>query len=220
MFIGHFGVAFGAKRAARRVSLGTLFAACQFADLLWPSFLLLGIEHVEIRPGITVVTPLDFTSYPYSHSLVALVMWAALFGTLYVLLNRWRLGAGVTIAALVLSHWVLDVLVHRPDMPITLGGPTRLGFGLWNSLPATLIAEFCFFTVGVWTYARETTARDRVGSAGFASLVGFLVVVYVVNIVGPPPPNVRAVAWAAQAMWLLVAWAYWIDRHRIPVPQA
>jgi hypothetical protein len=217
MFLGHFAVGFGAKRAVPGVSLGALFAAGQLADLLWPTFLLLGIEHVEIRPGITTVTPLDFVSYPYSHSLVALTAWGILFGAGYALLNRSRLTAAITIAVVVISHWVLDVLVHRPDMPLTIGGSTRLGLGLWNSLPVTLIAELSMFTAGVVLYARQTRARDRIGSLAFGSLVGFLLVVYLANVFGPPPPSVTAVAWSVQAMWLLVIWAYWVDRHRIPV---
>jgi hypothetical protein len=214
MFLGHFGVAFGAKPATRAVSLGTLFLACQLADLLWPTLVLLGIERLEIRPGITVVTPLDFVSYPYSHSLVALSTWGVLFGALYALVNRSRLTTAVTLALVVISHWVLDVPVHRPDMPVTVGGTMRLGFGLWNSLPGTLIAELATFTSGVVLYARKTTARDRIGSIAFASLVGFLLVVYFVDILGPPPPSVGVVAWSAEAMWLLVIWAYWVDRHR------
>lgn len=214
MFLGHFGLGFGAKHVAPRVSLGALFAACQLADLLWPSFLLTGIERVEIQPGNTVVTPLNFVSYPYSHSLLALIIWGALFGTVYLLLNRARVIGGVTIAVLVVSHWFLDVLTHRPDMPLTLGGTTRLGLGLWNSMPGTIIAEMCVFLGGVWIYARDTRARDRIGSYGLGLLVGFLLLVYFANIFGPPPPNVPAIAWTAEAMWLLVIWAYWIDRHR------
>jgi hypothetical protein len=215
MFLGHFGVGFGAKRTAPGVSLGTLFVACQLADLLWPTLVLLGIERFEIRPGITVVTPLDFVSYPYSHSLVALAAWGVLFGTLYALINRARVATATTIAVAVISHWVLDVLVHRPDMPVTVGGTTRLGFGLWNSVPGTLLAELSIFTAGVVLYARQTKARDRIGSVAFGSLVGFLLVVFFLNLFGPPPPSVGAVAWSAEAMWLLVIWAYWVDRHRI-----
>ena len=215
MFLGHFGVAFGAKRAAPRVSLGTLFTACQLADLLWPTLVLLGIERFEIRPGITTVTPLDFVSYPYSHSLVALSAWGVLFGTLYVLINRSRVATAITLALVVVSHWVLDVLVHRPDMPVTVNGTMRLGLGLWNSVPGTLIVELSTFTAGVVLYARKTTARDRIGSVAFGSLVGFLLVVFFLNVLGPPPPSVGAVAWSAEAMWLLVIWAYWVDRHRM-----
>jgi hypothetical protein len=214
MFLGHFGIGFGAKRAVPGVSLGTLFLAGQLADLLWPTLVLVGIEHLEIRPGITAVTPLDFVSYPYSHSLVALTAWGVLFGTLYVLIKRSRMAAATTLAVVVVSHWILDVLVHRPDMPVTVSGTMRLGFGLWNSVPATLIAELSTFTAGVVLYTRKTTARDRIGSVAFGSLVGFLLVVFFVNIFGPPPPSVGAVAWSAEAMWLLVIWAYWVDRHR------
>jgi membrane-bound metal-dependent hydrolase YbcI (DUF457 family) len=216
MFLGHFGLGFGAKPAAREVSLGALFIACQFADLLWPTLVLLGIERVDVRPGATVVTPLDFVSYPYSHSLLALVVWGALFGTVYVIATRSRVVAGVTLGLLVLSHWFLDVVVHRPDMPLTLTGPTRLGLGLWNSMPATLAIELLMFCTGIGLYLRVTRARDRVGSLGLWSLAVFLVVVYLANTFGPPPPSARAVAWSVQAMWLLVVWAYWVDRHRRP----
>jgi hypothetical protein len=215
MFLGHFGVGFGAKRAAPGISLGALFAACQLADLVWPTLVLSGIERFEIRPGITAVTPLDFVSYPYSHSLVALSAWGILFGALYALINRSRAAAAATLAVVVVSHWVLDVLVHRPDMPVTVSGTMRLGFGLWNSVPGTVIAELSMFTAGVVLYARQTTARDRIGSVAFGSLVGFLLLVFFLNILGPPPPSVGAVAWSAEAMWLLVIWGYWIDRHRM-----
>jgi hypothetical protein len=215
MFLGHFGVGFGAKRAAPTVSLGTLFAACQLADLIWPTLVLFGIERLEVRPGITTVTPLDFVSYPYSHSLVALSIWGLLFGGLYAAITRSRIAPAITLALIVVSHWALDVLVHRPDMPVTLGGSTRLGFGLWNSMPATLIAEFTMFAAGVVLYARQTRARDRIGSVAFAALVGFLAIVYALSILGPPPPTARAVAWSAESMWLLVIWGYWVDRHRM-----
>jgi hypothetical protein len=215
MFLGHFGLGFGAKQAAPRVSLGAMFAACQFADLLWPTLVLLGLERFEVRPGITAVTPLDFTSYPYSHSLVALLAWGILFGGMYAMLNRSGIGAAITLGALVVSHWVLDVFVHRPDMPVTFNGTTRVGFGLWNSVPATLIAEFLLFAAGVVMYTRRTRARDRIGSIGLISLVGFLLAVFLLNVFGPAPPSVGAVAWSAEAMWLLVIWGYWVDRHRI-----
>ena len=117
MFVGHFGVGFAAKAAAPRVSLGTLFLAAQLVDLLWPTLLLLGLEKVEIRPGITRVTPLDFVSYPISHSLLMAVVWAALFAGAYLLLRRHAAGALVAFAAVV-SHWLLDLATHRPDLPL------------------------------------------------------------------------------------------------------
>jgi hypothetical protein len=217
MFIGHFAVGLGAKRAAPAVSLGTLFLAAQFADLLWPTFVLLGIEKVEIRPGVTVVTPLDFVSYPYSHSLVMLVLWGLLFAGIYLFVRRGRMRAALVLAAVVVSHWVLDVIAHRPDMPVTVNGDLRLGLGLWNSPAATFIVETTMLVAGMYLYLKTTRARDRIGRYAFWGLIAFLVVVNLANMLGPPPPSVAAVAWSAEAIWLLVAWGYWIDRHREPL---
>jgi len=214
MFVGHFALAFGAKKYAPQVSLGVLFLACQLADLLWPNLVLLGLERFEIDPGNTAMTPLSFVHYPYSHSLIALLVWGALFGALYSVLNRTGIKTALIIAGLVLSHWILDVVTHRPDMPISLGDSMRIGFGLWNYPVLAVITEMLIFAAGIWLYAAHTEARDRVGSIGLWALVVFLLIVYAVNILSPPPPSVDAVAWAAQAMWLVVAWGYWVDRHR------
>ena len=130
MFIGHFAVAFGAKKASPKASLGTLVLAARFADFLWPVFLLLGWERVRIAPCDTAFTPLDFVSYPYSHSLVAEMLWGTLLGLLYFALRRDGRAAFV-FALCVPSHWLLDFIAHRPDMPIVPGGP-RYGLGLWN----------------------------------------------------------------------------------------
>ena len=214
MFIGHFALALGAKRAAPQLSLGTLVAACQLADLAWPVLVLLGIESFEIHPGITAVTPLDFTRYPYSHSLVALALWALAFALTWLFARGSGARAALVIAALVLSHWVLDAVSHRPDMPVTIGGPARVGLGLWSSLPATLAVEATLFAAGVALYARSTGPRDRIGRWGFVAFVGFVFAVYLANLFGPPPPDTKAVAWSGIAMWLLVAWAWWLDAHR------
>jgi membrane-bound metal-dependent hydrolase YbcI (DUF457 family) len=214
MFLGHFGLGFGAKRIAPAVSLGALFAAAQFADLLWPTLVLLGVERVDIQPGATVVTPLDFVSYPYSHSLVTLVVWGLLFGAGYRIVRHSRAAAAITIAVLVVSHWVLDVITHRPDMPLAPGAARRLGLGLWFSMPGTLVAELVLFATGVALYAGSTRARDRAGSIGLWSLVAFFIAVYFASVFSPPPPSASAVAWSAQAMWLLVLWGYWVDNHR------
>ena len=213
MFLGHFGVGFGAKRFAPLTSLGTLFLAAQFIDLLWPSLLLLNLERVAIVPGITTVTPLDFTHYPWSHSLLVVAIWGAAFGVVYYLVKRSRIGAWVCGLAVV-SHWFLDLLVHRPDLPILPNGDYRAGFGLWGSLAATLVVELLVFAVGLALYLRTTTATDRIGSIGLWGLVGFLVLVYLGNLFGAPPPSVRAIAWLGQAQWLIILWGYWIDRHR------
>ncbi len=214
MFIGHFGVGFGAKAAAPRTSLGLLFLAAQFVDLLWPTLLLLGLEHVKIAPGATRVTPLDFIEYPISHSLLAVVVWSVLFAGVYYVIGKYRAGALVCGLA-VLSHWVLDLLVHRPDLPLAPGGSARFGLGLWNSLPATLAVELAIFGLGVYLYWRTTKALDRTGSLAFWGLVVFLLLVFASNVLGPPPPSETAIAWVGQAQWLLVLWAFWVDRHRV-----
>jgi len=214
MFIGHFAVGFGAKRLVPEVSLGTLFMACQLADIVWPGLVLAGIETFEIRPGITTVTPLDFTSYPYSHSLAALALWAAAFALVHRALRRTRWTVAIVLALVVLSHWVLDVATHRPDMPLLLHGGPLLGLGLWNSLPATLIVETTIFAAGIALYVRATRPRDRTGRIALWALVAFLFAVYLAALFGPPPPSVAAVAWSDMGQWLLVAWAFWVDRHR------
>ena len=218
MFIGHFGVAMAAKKVAPRPSLGTLVLAAQLADGAWPIFLLLGWETVTIAPGITPVTPLDFTSYPYTHSLLADAMWAALLSCGYWALRRDRIGA-FWLAALVLSHWVLDFVSHRPDMPLWPGGPVE-GLGLWYSLPATLVVEFALFGAGAWLYMSATRARDRWGTALLWLFLLVLAALYLAAVFGPPPPSVEALAMSALAGWLFVAWAYWIDRHREPIAVA
>ena len=216
MFIGHFAVGFGAKRFAPAVSLGTLFLACQFADLLWPLLVIAGVERVSVRPGATVVTPLEFVSYPFSHSLMAGAVWGLLFAWVYVWLRRGRPSTGVVLAFVVVSHWVLDALSHAPDMPVLIGGSLRVGLGLWNSYAATILVEGLMFAAGVVLYLRSTRAVDRTGSGALWGLVGFLLIIYAANLFGPPPPSGMAAAWSALAMWLLVAWGYWIDRHRRP----
>lgn len=207
-------MAFGAKKFAPQLSLGILFLACQLADLVWPNLVLLGVETLEVDQGNTVMTPLNFLHYPYSHSLVALVLWGAIFAVVYALLRRLGIKAAIVIALLVLSHWVLDVLTHRPDMPITLSDSTVIGLGLWNHPAVAVPFELLLFGAGTWLYASHTKPMDRKGSIGFWALVVFLLLVYSANLLGPPPPSPQAVAWSAQALWILVAWGFWLDRHR------
>jgi membrane-bound metal-dependent hydrolase YbcI (DUF457 family) len=216
VFIGHFALGFGAKRLNPTVSLGTLFLACQLADLVWPSLVLAGIERVVVEPGNTAFTPLRFPFYPYSHSLTALLVWALVVGAAYRAIREAPLKPALLLAALVLSHWFLDVVTHRADMPITVHGQTKIGFGLWHSIPLTIVVESLMFAAGLALYARATRPRDRAGSIGLWSLALFLYGVNLANLLGPPPPSARAVAWTAEAMWLLVAAGYYVDRHREP----
>jgi len=216
MFIGHFGVGFGAKAVVRKVSLGTLMLAAQFIDLLWPVLLLLGIEQVRIVPGATTVTPLLFEHYPVSHSLLAVLGWAFALGMVHLMLRHDR-KAAIVLGLLVISHWLLDMIVHQPDLPLYPGSPEKLGLNLWSSLPATLAVEVPLFVAGVWLYVRTTTPVDKYGKWGLWSLVAFLSVIYLGNLFGPPPPSITAIAWAGQLQWLLVIWGYWLDRHRAVV---
>lgn len=213
MFLGHYGVALAAKKVAPRVSLGTLILSTQLADLLWPVFLLLGLEHVRIDPGNTTVTPLDFTDYPITHSLAGSLAWSVLLGVVYFLLRRHPRGAWV-VGIGVFSHWVLDLLVHRPDLPLLPGSAARVGLGLWNSLPVTLVLEFGLLLAGVLLYTGATTPTDRTGRVALWALVGLLALIYLANVFGPPPPGETVIAYAGLAGWLFVPWGYWIDRHR------
>ena len=215
MFLGHFGVAFGAKKLAPMTSLGTLVLAAQFLDILWPNLLLVGVEQVRIVPGLTAVNPLEFVSYPISHSLAMAALWAVLFGLVYGVVRRYRAGA-VVAALCVVSHWLLDFIVHVPDLPLVPGGSMKVGLGLWESLPATLVAELAVFAAGIVVYARTTAAADRIGRYGLWGLVLFLAAMYLASVFGPPPPDASTVAWADQGQWLIVLAAYWVDRHRRP----
>ncbi|MBI5692219.1 MAG: hypothetical protein HZC55_19220 [Verrucomicrobia bacterium] len=212
MFLGHFGVGFALKRTAPVVSLGTLFLAAQFIDLLWPTLLLLKIEHAQIAPAGSQ-PPIHFTDYPISHSLAMVAVWAVLFGGGYFLLRRERVGA-IICGVAVLSHWALDLLVHHPDLPLLPGSGPKVGFGLWSSLTGSLVLELALFAAGTWLYLRATEAVDRLGSIGTWALVLFLLTIHLGNVFGPPPPDIAAVAWVGQAQWLLVLAGYWIDAHR------
>lgn len=214
MFIGHFAFGLAAKKAAPELSLGTLFFSVQLLDLLWPTFLLLGMEKVEISPGITAVTPLNFTSYPISHSLIMALVWGILAGGIYYLVTK-HLRAAVVIFLCVISHWFLDLLMHRPDLLLLPGSAVKVGFGLWNSIPGTLILELTLFFIGIYLYLSSTKATNRTGKYAFWALMIFLFIIYISNLFGPAPESVQAIAWVGELQWLLVVWAHWADKNRI-----
>jgi membrane-bound metal-dependent hydrolase YbcI (DUF457 family) len=218
VFIGHFGAGLTAKRFTPYTSLGTLVVAVQLLDLIWPTFLMLGIERVRIDPGNTRVTPLAFDYYPWTHSLAMALVWAALAAMGYALFRRPSRGAWV-VAAGVLSHWVLDFITHGPDLPLWPPDGPLVGLGLWNSVAGTLAAEALLFAAGLWFYAAHTEPTDRVGRYSLRAFAVTLPLIYAANLLGPPPPSANVIAVAAQAQWLLVLWAMWIDRHRVPIRQ-
>jgi len=213
MFIGHFAVAFAAKRLSPTTSLGTLFAASQLVDLLWPLLLLLGVEHVRVVPGITTVTPLDFYDYPITHSLVGSVVWSVLFAGLVFWRGR-NTHAAIVVGCVTMSHWILNLIMHRPDLPLLGSSSTKVGFGVWNSYPLTLMIEMGLFVAGVVVYMRATASDDKIGRWGLFALIAFLVTIYAANVFGPPPPSEQMIAIAGNATWIIVLWGWWIDRHR------
>jgi hypothetical protein len=208
MFIGHYGIALAAKKLAPRTSLGTLFMAAALIDLVWPVLLLAGLERARIDPTLPGVTPIVFSHYPWSHSLLAVGVWALLLGGAHFAWRRER-GAALVLVALVASHWFLDAIVHRPDLMLMPGSHWALGFGLWRSPIATLIVELGVFAFGLLLFLRATPGARR---APLAALAAVLVLIYLGNLFGPPPPSVRAIAWVGLAQWLIVLAGYWIDR--------
>ena len=225
MFVGHFGVGLSGKAVAPRVSLGTWFAACQFLDLLWPFFLLLDVEHVRVTPGYTRMSPLDFYDYPVTHSLFGAVLWSAAFALAWSIARRRsvprpeRRRTALLLGAVVLSHWVLDAVVHRPDLPVLPTMGPYVGLGLWNVPAAEIPVELAIFGLGIVLYLRATRARDGIGRFGFWALVAVLAAAWLGSIFGPPPEDEGVIGWAALATWLFVPWAAWVDRHRTSPPE-
>ncbi len=218
MFIGHFAVGFAAKKYAPRSSLAVLLAAALFSDLLWPLLLLLGWEIVRVDPGRMKLAPLNFVSYPWSHSLLMCAAWGLLFASAYYGVTRYRPGA-IAIVLGVLSHWVLDWVSHGPDMPLYPGG-FKFGLGLWNSVTGTVTVELVLFAIGIWMYSSATRAVDRIGRFAYFAYVVLLAVTYLRDTLSSDiPQSVRKeIAWPGLiAGTIMLLWAWWFDRHRRPV---
>lgn len=214
MFVGHLAAALGARALEPRVPLGTAVAAAFALDLAWPILLLMGLETVRVRPGDTAFTGLAFESYPWSHSLALVLAWSLVAG----LLARASTGANrasVVVGALVLSHWLLDLVTHRPDLPLWPSGPV-VGLGLWDSIPATIAIEGGLLVAALAAYLRATIPRDAIGRWALVALVALAATIWLSQPWSPPPPSATAVAVGALALWLFVPWARWIERHRGP----
>lgn len=214
MFVGHFAVGFAAKPAAPKTSLGTLFLAALLADVLWIAFAFIGLEHVAIKPGITAVNALDLVDIGFSHSLAMDTVWAALLAGIYFLLRRYRRGAWI-VFALVLSHWLLDFVSHRPDMPLVPGGHHVFGLGLWNSRLATFLAEGGLWVAGIILFVRATRPVNRAGTYVFWIMAALLTALWLLSLNGAPPPSLAAVRMVNLILFTIVlAWAYWMERLR------
>lgn len=215
MFVGHLACGFAAKRVVPKAPLGLLVAAPLVLDLLWPAFLLLGVESVRIDPGNTAFTPLDFTSYPWSHSLVMACAWGLLVGTAAGAILKSR-AIGLVTGLLVVSHWVLDFVSHRPDMPLLPVGGPRLGLGLWNSVPATFAVEGAMWLAAVVLYGKATRPTTWGTVVAFWGFVIFATGIWVAGPFGPPPPSAKAIAIVGLALSWIPLWAEWFDRRRVP----
>jgi membrane-bound metal-dependent hydrolase YbcI (DUF457 family) len=220
MFIGHFAVGLAAKKLTPKTNLAWLLAAPLFLDLLWPIFLLLGLEQVRLIPNPpSPFLALGLDHYPWSHSLVMSIAWSVGFGLLVLFATKNTRGAFVC-ALLVFSHWLLDFATHRPDMQLWPGSDAHVGLGLWYSTIGTLVTEAILFASGAAIYLSVTRARSKSGTLAIWSLLVFLVVMYLAATFGPPPPNAEALRYAALLTWILLPWALWIDRKREPIVAA
>ncbi len=214
MFVGHLAVGLVAKRIEPKLSLGTGVLAAMLVDLLWAIFLIAGIEHVHFKPGMGAGNYFDAYDIAMSHSLLMGAVWAALFAAAYFLRRHYPRGAWILFAA-VLSHWFLDFVSHRPDMPLAPGVHRYFGLGLWNSIPATLIVEGGFWLVAIVLYIRATRPKNRAGVYAFWSVVALLTLAWYNNIAGPPPRNPHTAPIVSLIFFsLVVAWAYWMNRLR------
>src|SRR4051812_365085 len=210
MFVGHLALALAAKRQAPAVNLGWYMAGVTGLDLVWPIFVVAGIEHVTILQGATAFTPLVFDFYPWSHSLAMACVW----GVVLAVLGRWRTAVpiGGLLAALVVSHWVLDFITHAPDMPLWPGPSPKFGLALWNSIPGTLIVEGAMWIAGIALYLRVPARRTRGATIAFWSLVVVCTVMWASGPWGPLPESEKALGWFAMIGWLIVPWAALADR--------
>jgi hypothetical protein len=213
MFLGHFAVGFATKRLAPHASLGWHLLAPAFLDVLFPIFVLAGIESTAIEPGYTAVTPLNLYDIPWSHSLVTSLLWSLLFGGVYFALRKNARTAAI-LGAGVFSHFVLDWVTHRPEMQLAPGTPHTLGLNLWASVPGTLAVEFLLFGLGVFLYVRGSRPLSASGTYSLAAFVVVLVVAYLANVFGPPPPSVNFVVGGILALLLLIPWAAAFDKRR------
>jgi len=188
MFVGHYGVSFAAKKADPAIPLWVLFIAVQLLDVLWAPLVLLGIEKVRIVPGITASNPLDLYYMPYTHSLLAATGWSVVAFLVYRALRPGPGGAAAIVGVAVFSHWVLDFLVHRPDLPL-YDNTAKVGLGLWNLPAVALSLEALLLFGGMWLYLRHTARRTAMLVFG-AIMLGIQVYVFF----GPPPASDKAAA--------------------------
>jgi hypothetical protein len=214
VLVGHVAVGFVSKRVEPRLSLGTCLLAPLLADLLLFAFVIAGVERIEFGSGSGAAQFLHAVNIGYSHSLVTGVVWSGLFAGAYYAL-RHNVRAATILAAGVVSHWVLDVISHQPDMPLAPGVSTMLGLRLWSSIPATLAIEGGLWIAALIAYARMPARRRWLWWIVLGGGVALLTLAWIQNIGGPPPPNPRIAPMSSLIFFsLVVAWGYWLNRLR------
>ena len=213
MFVGHLAIGLTAKRIEPKVSLGTWVLAALLADLLAFPLLILGIEHFAEEPG-TLSNRIVGRDIVYSHSLLMVAIYSALFAMVYFLRRRYWRGAWL-LACVVLTHWFLDVVSHRPDMPLAPGVSVVFGLGLWNSLSATLLLEGGFWLLSVILYVRSTEAKSLAAHFVFWIGIVLLTLLWYGNVTAGMEPNpIKAGVGGLVIFSFVVAWAYWMNRLR------
>jgi hypothetical protein len=218
MLVGHYAIALIAKRAEPRINLGTLVLAAMFADFAWCIFMILGLEHVQFKSAMGAGKYFFATNIALSHSLLMDLVWATSLALAYLLRRRYPRGA-LVIFLVVLSHWLLDFLSHRPDLPIAPEMHRYVGLGLWNSIPATLLVEGGFWCLAIILYVRCTRSKSFMAAFAFWGGISLLTLVWFSNIAGPPPQNPKAAPFASLIVFsLALAWAYWVNRVRVADP--
>jgi heme/copper-type cytochrome/quinol oxidase subunit 4 len=217
MFIGHYGVSFAAKAYRASIPLWILFLAVQLVDVFWAVLVLLGIEKVRIVPGITATNPLDLYYMPYTHSLVMSLVWAGAAALVYRMLprlNGW--GSAAIVGLAVFSHWLFDLLVHRPDLPL-YDNSAKMGLGLWNYPVIAFALEVALLAIGMFLYARNTRPTRRGGGAGLIVFGLLMAAVQLTVFFGSPPKSDTEVAISALVAYVLfAAVAFWLERRRAP----
>jgi hypothetical protein len=216
MFVGHYAASLALKRFEKRASLGVLFLAVQFVDIVFFPLVLFGVERLNIVENFTQSTHFELEYMPYTHSLAAFLIWSGMAYAFF----RWVVvkshSVALVVALAVMSHWLLDVMVHTPDLPLWSDSSLKLGLGLWDNAFATYILEAVLLLVGLWLYLSATTAVTKAGGYGMSVFVVLLILLNIQNIFGPFQGDSKmALALSALAAYLLfAAVAFWLDRKR------
>ncbi len=216
MFVGHYAVSLALKKFEKRASLGVLFLAVQFVDILFMPLVLLGIERMNIVPGFTQSTHFELEFVPYTHSLAGSVFWAAVAYVVFRWLFVKKQSVALVIALAVFSHWILDLITHTPDLPLWTDDSMKLGLGLWNSAAATYALEAILLAGALWTYLRATQASSSLGKYAMPVFIVVLLLINILNIFGPPPAGgkIEMAVSAMIAYFGFAAIAFWLDKKR------